>query len=258
MQTSLYDASQGKTSGGNINVITKGGSSHYHGEAYEFFRNEDLNANSFFFNKNGLPRGMLRQNQFGGQFRRTRAPVEETFFFASYEGTRQQNGLSSAIVAAFPVMPATRDAASLAAAFNIDPVSQVDPVAVKLLNVPGQFGGYLVPTGTGAAPGNSAPSPTPRPSGSPTISSTQRRPTISCKHRLSLRYFQAKAASNDPFGGGQTLGSGQISPITNYLASVSETWTVTPIDRQRSAPRLQPHRSRPRSRKSPCPSPISA
>ncbi|HBY61729.1 MAG TPA: hypothetical protein DEH78_18050, partial [Solibacterales bacterium] len=53
VQTSLYDASQGKTSGGNINAITKGGGPEYHGQLYEFFRNEKLNANDFFFNKNG-------------------------------------------------------------------------------------------------------------------------------------------------------------------------------------------------------------
>ena len=50
VQTSLYDASQGKTSGGNINVLTRGGTNTYHGEAYDYLRNDDLNANLFFFN----------------------------------------------------------------------------------------------------------------------------------------------------------------------------------------------------------------
>lgn len=66
VQTSLYDASEGKTSGGNINVLTKGGTPSYHGEAYEYFRNEDLNSNEWFFNNQGLRRPLLRQNQFGG------------------------------------------------------------------------------------------------------------------------------------------------------------------------------------------------
>src|ERR1700685_2195438 len=56
VQTSLYDASQGKTSGGNVDVLTRGGPSAYHGEAYEFFRNDDLNSNLYFFNATGTPR----------------------------------------------------------------------------------------------------------------------------------------------------------------------------------------------------------
>ena len=228
VQTSMYDASQGKTSGGNINVITKGGTPQFHGELYEFFRNEDLNANSFFFNKNGLQRGILRQNQFGGNVGGPVPKLKDTFFFASYQGTRQQNGLSSAIVAAWPVLPASRDAASVGAAFGLT-AAQVDPVALKLLNVKGQFGGYLVPTGTGAAPGQYG---TIAYSSAVKFNDNQFNANgdklINSNNRLSARYFRAVASQYDPFGGGQTLGSGQNSPITNHLASLSETWTVTP------------------------------
>jgi hypothetical protein len=125
VQTSMYDASQGKTSGGNVNVITRGGSQQYHGQLYEFFRNEDLNANDFFFNKQGVARGLLRQNQFGGSFGGPVPKLKNTFFFGSYQGTRQLNGLSGAIVTAWPVLPAQRTAENIANAFGLTPTQWI-------------------------------------------------------------------------------------------------------------------------------------
>ena len=53
MQTSLYDASQGRNAGGNVEAITKSGGNEYHGNAYYFFRNRALNANDFFLEQSG-------------------------------------------------------------------------------------------------------------------------------------------------------------------------------------------------------------
>lgn len=230
VQTSMYDASMGKTSGGNINVITKGGTEQYHDELYEFFRNEDLNANSFFFNKAGAAKPIVRQNQFGGNFGGPVPKWKDTFFFGSYQGTRQLNGLSGAITTAWPVLPVTRDAASIASAFGISP-SQVDPVALKLLNQHGQYGGYIVPSGAGADPGKY---------GNIAVSApirfnddqfnTNGDKIINDKNRLGLRYFRAVASQFDPLGGQGTgnFGNGLNSPIRNHLASISETWTASP------------------------------
>src|SRR5207244_10833897 len=52
VQTSLYDASQGRNGGGNVNAILKSGTRQYHGDAYEYFRNDVLNANEYFLNDN--------------------------------------------------------------------------------------------------------------------------------------------------------------------------------------------------------------
>jgi len=62
---SNYQAEYGRSSGGTINTIIKSGTQQFHGGAYYFFRNEDMNANEFFNNRNGLPRPRYRFNNPG-------------------------------------------------------------------------------------------------------------------------------------------------------------------------------------------------
>ncbi len=116
VQTSQYDASYGRDAGANVNVLTKSGTNSYHGNVWEFFRNQDLNANSFFNKETGQPRGVLRQNEFGFTFG---GPIkkDKLLFFTSYQGNRQSNGIdqscSSSVV--LPVLTSDRSAAGLAA-----------------------------------------------------------------------------------------------------------------------------------------------
>jgi hypothetical protein len=63
--TSNYQAEYGKANGGLVMVVSKAGTADFHGGAYEFFRNEDLNANNFFNNKDGSPRPLYRYNMVG-------------------------------------------------------------------------------------------------------------------------------------------------------------------------------------------------
>ncbi|SEC43289.1 TonB-dependent receptor [Terriglobus roseus] len=91
-----YTAQFGRGASGQINVVTKSGTNNWHGSAYEFFRNDALNANGYFNNLNGIKRSAspLRYNDFGATFG---GPVripglyngrDKTFFFFSYEGRR--------------------------------------------------------------------------------------------------------------------------------------------------------------------------
>jgi hypothetical protein len=155
-ETSLYDATTGFSGGGNIALITRHGTNAYHGSLYEFLRNSALNANDYFFNLVGTPRPFLIQNQFGGSLGGPVPRIQKTFWFFNYEGMRQDNGVIGGITASMAVLPAKRDAASLASAFNL-PVSAIDPVAVNILNVPGPFNGYLFPSGTKAPVGELGP-----------------------------------------------------------------------------------------------------
>jgi Carboxypeptidase regulatory-like domain/TonB-dependent Receptor Plug Domain len=94
VQTSLYDATYGRSGGGNIQVVTRGGSNEFHGAAYEYFRNDVLSANNPFLKAAGVRRPVLRRNVFGGILG---GPIQrdKVFFFFSYQGTRETNGASA-------------------------------------------------------------------------------------------------------------------------------------------------------------------
>jgi hypothetical protein len=89
--TSNYSAEYGKTSGGVVNAITRSGTNAFHGSAYEFIRNDKLDAANFFEAGQRTP---FKRNQFGGA---TGGPIvkNHTFFFADYEGIRQSKGIAN-------------------------------------------------------------------------------------------------------------------------------------------------------------------
>jgi carboxypeptidase family protein/TonB-dependent receptor-like protein len=93
VQTSQYDASQGRVAGGVVAAVTKSGTDTFHGNAYEFLRNTELNANNYFLNRSGVPRPQYQRNQFGGTLG---GPLvkDRVFFFVSYQGSRERNGTS--------------------------------------------------------------------------------------------------------------------------------------------------------------------
>lgn len=145
--TGQYDASYGRNAGAAVNVVTKTGTNEFHGSLFEFFRNEALNANSFFFNAVGVRRGLLRQNQFGGTLG---GPVKKDriLFFTSYQGTHQLNGIAPGASTSFIGAPLTNDrsAAALGALYGgqtgalggvaVAPDgSNINPIALKLLNL---------------------------------------------------------------------------------------------------------------------------
>ena len=95
---SNYTAEYGRTSGGVINAITRSGSNSIHGSAYEFFRNDALDARNFF---DGAKKPPLRRNQFGGSLG---GPIikNKTFFFADYERIRRLQGVPSVVTVPSP------------------------------------------------------------------------------------------------------------------------------------------------------------
>jgi hypothetical protein len=163
VQTGLYDASYGRYGGANISVVTKSGTDSYHGGVFEFFRNDVLNANDYFSNQAGQSRPPLKQNQFGfdvgGPIKRNKL-----LFFSSYQGTRQVNALASGqartgctVSLTTPPITNDRSAAALGKLFGgmtgalggvaIQPDgSNINPVALELLNFKLPDGSYLIPT----------------------------------------------------------------------------------------------------------------
>jgi Carboxypeptidase regulatory-like domain len=96
IQTSSYSAEYGRQPGGQIQLTTKSGTENLHGSVFDYFRNEAMDANNWFFNDQGIPRQAERQNDFGGTFGGpfglpgTSRKVKDFFFFFSYEGLRLQ------------------------------------------------------------------------------------------------------------------------------------------------------------------------
>ncbi len=89
LQQSNFSAEFGFSGSNVVNVVTRSGTNQFHGSAYDFLRNEKLDANNWFANQNGEPRSPLRRNNFGVTFG---GPIirKKTFFFVDYDGTRQR------------------------------------------------------------------------------------------------------------------------------------------------------------------------
>jgi hypothetical protein len=87
IQTSSFAPEFGRTPGGQISIVTRSGTNNFHGTAFEYFRNDELDAKDWFVNYNGLPKPEERMNDFGGVLG---GPLikGKTFFFFSYEGQR--------------------------------------------------------------------------------------------------------------------------------------------------------------------------
>jgi Carboxypeptidase regulatory-like domain/TonB dependent receptor-like, beta-barrel len=262
VQTSLYDASQGRNGGGNINAILKTGTREYHGDVYEFFRNDKLNANEFFLNSEGQQRPVLKQNIFGGSFGGPVGTDKLGFFFVNYQGTRQRSGLSPGtfISTNIPYIPAA-DRSSMAAIEADCGIPSVDPVAFALLNAKSsQFGGpangYLFP-----AP-NASTATTSLCGLPPTGTQTQQfvpfvvsipgkyqddqftsnwdREFNGGSDKLSVRVFYSNTDTFEPFGAGGLQASlgGSISgtdlnfpyelPVRDRFFSIAETHLFSP------------------------------
>ncbi len=252
VQTSLYDASQGRNGGGNINAVLKSGTNQIHGDVFEFFRNEDLNANEFFLNSQGNPRPIVKQNIFGGSLGGPVLPKGKLgYFFVNYQGTRQLSGLSSGTIigTSLPVLPADRSASSLVSTFfpgnpNVS-ASDIDPVALKLLNLKGnQFGagpgGYLIPTIAGT-PGGTGQFHYSRPGKyNDDQFTTNYDKELGARDKISARFFYSDFESLLPFGAGglQASFGGSISPsdlnfpydlpVHDRFLNVTETHTFSP------------------------------
>src|SRR6202041_3277177 len=111
IDNSSFPAQYGRNSGAIVNLATRSGSNEYHGEAFEFFRNNDLDARNFFnpihdSKGNFLPQNSFKRNDFGGDFG---GPIKKNklFFFLAYEGLRQKQGLALSSTVPSPAQIAT-------------------------------------------------------------------------------------------------------------------------------------------------------
>ena len=157
VQTSLYDATQGRNAGGVVAAITKSGTNSLHGNLYEFLRNDALNANNYFLNQATIARPEYRRNQFGGTLG---GPVvkDRTWFFLSYQGTRETNGtsLTNSLSSIFVPGYVTSDRSatglnSIMMAATGFPGIYMNPIAATILSLKLPNGSYLLPSSQGQA-----------------------------------------------------------------------------------------------------------
>src|SRR5208283_1307948 len=109
---SNYSAEYGRNGGGIVSVVTKSGTNSLHGTAFDYLRNEDFDANTFFNNEQGIARQVLKRNQYGGTIG---GPImlphvvdgrNKLFFFFSYEGQKQTANAASGKVTTFTALEA--------------------------------------------------------------------------------------------------------------------------------------------------------
>jgi hypothetical protein len=258
IQTTNYDAGFGRDAGANVDVITKSGTNDFHGAVWEFFRNDVLNANDTFLKIGGQKRAVMKQNQFGGSIG---GPVmkDKLFFFGTYQGTRQVNGLSASSLASNTLFPLTDDrsraaigaiacpngATSTTAAgrakwapfFGGTNVacdgSNINPVALNLLNQKIANGTYLIPTPqrvsndtNGNRVGLSTFSIPSHYSEDQFMVNTDY--VLSAKHTFSQRYFYSNQPQNQPFSSTtNTPGNGVTPTFNSQVAILKLTSAVT-------------------------------
>jgi hypothetical protein len=266
VQTSLFDAGYGHQAGGNVNLILKSGTNDIHGTIFEYVRNDIFNANDFFLNAADEPRGVLKQNQFGGT---VGGPIKKNklFAFFSYQGTRQLNGVSAQGLQ-IPFLPVQltddRSAAALGAAFcpannpvgtsghaysqtfnlipgGVNPASDqvacdgsnINPVALTMLNAKLPNGQYIIPTPTrlvGPAGGQVGEAVLSSPS---SYNENQAVGTLdwvlSSKNTLSWRYFYAFAPEIRTFNNSPAVwGSGIKADSGSQFALMKWTSVLGP------------------------------
>jgi hypothetical protein len=256
LQTSLYDASTGRSGGGSFHLVTKSGGNDLKGSAYLFGQHERFNSNDFFFDREGIDTPRMRRVETGlttgGPIRRGRA-----FFYGSLQFSDAETGYvptasSRALLpAALGLIDGARTAENIVAAFRaMNPgfaltPAQISPLALALLNARNpRTGQYLVPV---VPVGGAVVASDPRVSigsfgtigGDPLVEVRQVIPAgfeqlqgslrtdlqVSAGNRLQVAYFAADFPSLDPFPDPSTMASPWVVRRSNrgHVASVGDT-----------------------------------
>src|SRR6266851_2510962 len=237
VQTSLYDAQYGRGGGANVNVETKSGTSEFHGNVYYFGRNEALDANNFFANATGVPRGEFRRSQPGGTLG---GPMpwsrKRAFYFVSYQATRDVNAASlnsSVRSLSLPPIPQVRTPASLGAVFGgqtgvfggvaVAPNgSNINPVALNLLNAKNSNGTFVIPSPQTSGSGVNYTTVLPGHYNEDQFN-TNLDVTLRTADRLSVKFFFSNSNQGVPFFGATVPGFPALRSFGNRHLAIAET-----------------------------------
>src|SRR5258706_12131631 len=242
VQTTLYDAQYGRGAGANVNVETRSGTAEFHGNAYYFGRNEALDANNFFANATGVPRGEFRRSQPGGTLG---APIpwakRRAFFFISYQATRDVNGASLATSVSslrLPPIPLVRTPATLGAVFGgktglfggvaVAPDgSNIKPVALNLLYAKNPDGTFVNPSPQTARSGVSFTAVLPGHYNEDQFNTNFDVKLRTADH-LSVKFFFSNSKQDVPFFGASVPGFPALRSFGNRILSITEPHLLSP------------------------------
>lgn len=245
VNTSMYDASQGANSGAHLEVVTKSGTNSFHGQAYWYHQTDAWNAAPYFRNANPtIPPSQkvpqLSRNVFGGTLG---GPIikNKLFFFGSYQGTRVFDELAGTSTMSVPLH--LTDDRSPAALSNvalqdfgatIDP-SQIDPIALQLLQTKASNGRYLIPSATitDAGLANSLGYDALVQGPNSQFLATQVNGSVDWNvndhDRLSGKYYFQNDPTTNPFGSGsQVLGFVQKLQAGSQVVSIDNSLSLSP------------------------------
>lgn len=159
LQTSLYDASVGRSGGGNFQLITRSGTNEIHGSAYTFVQNEAFNANDFFYNRDGIDKPRARRYEGGFT---VGGPIikDKLFFFGGYQRTNAETAFVptaqslSHLPNALDLISGERTAQNLFNAFKqtnpnltLASPADIDPFALRIMNLRNPVTGDYIITG---------------------------------------------------------------------------------------------------------------
>ncbi|MES2390288.1 MAG: TonB-dependent receptor [Acidobacteriota bacterium] len=258
IQTANFDAAYGRGSGANVDLVTRSGTENVHGSAWEFVRNNIFNANDFFSKNSGQPRAELKQNQFGAGIG---GPLfhNRTFYFGSYQGTRQVNGLGDSKTTTLPLLTSNRSASALGALFcpanHLNSLgapasgyqteaggtqvkcdgSNINPVALAILNTKLANGQFAIPNPQITLP-NSGNDPTDQfQQGQSTFSLPAHYNedqflidldhNLSSRNALAGRFFYARSVTNLPLGTANVPGWATDANARNTMFVLADTHT---------------------------------
>jgi hypothetical protein len=241
VNTSMYDASQGANSGAHIELLTRSGTNAFHGQVYEYFQNNIFNAAPFFRNADPtIPKNQkvpaLHRNTFGATLG---GPIihDKLFFFGSYQGVRASDALGGIASDSVPLdLTNDRSAAALANVANLDfgtsiTPSQIDPVALALLNAKSSNGQFLVPSATITDPNVAGAlgfdSLLVGPSSTFTVNQFNGNIdyNFSNSDRLAGKYYYQNDPTTNPFGGGGDNATSTLG-FTQHLKAGSQVFSL--------------------------------
>ena len=242
VQNSLYDAQYGRGGGANVLVETKSGTAQFHGNIYYFGRNDALNANNFFANATGIPKGEFTRHQPGATLG---GPLpwlaKGDNFFVSYQATRDVNAASltsSVRSLSLPSIPSVRTPASFGATFggqtglfggvSIAPDgSNINPVALNLLNAKNPDGSFVIPgpqiggtdvNYTAVVPGHYDEDQF----------NTNIALNLSTSNRLSVKFFFSNSSLDVPFSGASVPGFPALRDFDNRNLAIADSHVFSP------------------------------